>query len=67
VSEEVSQKVTATVMVHLDDAASQLLELRELLSVLGYYYEIEVHKLTVEEGTRLFGDTVNMKFRNNAD
>ena len=63
VFEEIShKKVTATVMVRLHDAANQLTELRELLSVLGYDYEIEVHELTAEEGRHLFGDTANMKF-----
>ena len=66
-SEELRQKVTATVIVRLDDATTQLIEMRELLSLLGHDYEIEVHELTVEQGKRLFGDTVNMKFGNNAD
>ena len=41
-SEEVSQRVAATIMVHLDNAAN-IIEVRELLSTLGFNYEIEIH------------------------
>jgi hypothetical protein len=61
-SEEVSQRVAATITVHLDNAAN-IIEVRELLSTLGFNYEIEIHDLTVDQAKRVFGDTVNMKFR----
>jgi hypothetical protein len=54
-------------MIHLDDAANQLVELREILSALGYEYQIEVDELTRDQAKGLFGDVVNMRFRNNAD
>ena len=51
-------RIPATVTVHLDDAVGQLSELKELLSLLGHTYEVEVeverHRIE-EEDRRLFG------------
>ena len=41
-SKEMRLTVPATVTVHLDDAIGQLGELKELLSLLGHTFQVEV-------------------------